>query len=363
MMKLKKLIYLTVLLTFSFSIALSEGKKEEIKIGIITPLTGAIANWGKSIRTAIEIANINLEHKAELIFQDEGVCSANMAISAYRYLTSIKKVDVLVTSCLGAAQAIAPKAKSANLPLFISGRSALDFHIKHPNVLSWLSLLDYEGEAIAELIKKERWKTGAVMSWSQYFGVQFVKGIKNALEKEKSNFSYEVIEVSGASTPSASEVQLLIKNQPEVIFLMLSDTSASFVIKQLRALRYNGKIVLQSSLLQNYNPEVRKNFKGALQQKFIVNEEAFKSLQNQVKVQLGEEVADDFIFSYDGFTELLKASQNCRKQKTKDLNKCLTKSLRNEKWREGASGKFRFMKNGSTVRPMVFRVVSESGFE
>jgi len=141
---------------------------------------------------------------------------------------------------------------------------------------------------------------------------------------------------------------------------MMAEPSAAFVVKQLSAFKYPGQIVLQSSMLQTYDKNVRKVFAGALQQKFPVDDLEFKALQAKMKEKQGEEVADDFVFSYDGFKALLAEAKDCAKDS--DLDACLTSRLRNEKWREGGSGPFRFMKDGSTERPMLFKTITESGF-
>ncbi|MBN8499439.1 hypothetical protein [Accumulibacter sp.] len=116
-------------------------------------------------------------------------------------------------------------------------------------------------------------------------------------------------------------------------------------------------------MLQTYDPGVRSVFQGALQQKFPANEAKFTELQSKIKVKQGESVADDFVFSYDGFKALLDEAAACRSQQSSSLDDCLSGRMRNETWREGASGRFRFMKDGATERPMVFRTITEPGFE
>nr|WP_291914349.1 ABC transporter substrate-binding protein [Accumulibacter sp.] len=140
--------------------------------------------------------------------------------------------DVLIASCLEGAQAIAPLARQNKLPLFISGRSSHEFQSKNPNALSWLSLLDYEGVAIAQLIKDKGWKKGTAMVWSGYFGVQFAAGIQAALKDSRLEFSYDVIEVDQGSNPVGAEIQKVLRGNPDVVFLMMSEPAAAFVVKQ-----------------------------------------------------------------------------------------------------------------------------------
>lgn len=356
------LLLVTCLIALPSTLVTEAKVESTLKIGIIAPLTGGVATWGLSVRTAIEIANEASPHPAALFFEDEETCIPRKALSAYHHLRSAKKVDVIVSSCLEGGQAIAPLALKHNIPFFISGRSSREFQAKHPNTLSWLTLLDYEGEAISNLTRERKWKSGTAMVWSGYFGVQFAQGIQAALVQSKSNSTFKTIEVDQGSSPQRAEVQRLIRDKPEAVFLMMSEPAAAYVVKQLKALRYEGEIVLQSSMLQTDDPEVRKDFVGALQQKFVVDDVKYSQIRSEIKKTLGESVADDFVFSYDGFSVLLGEARSCYDSNTSNLNACLSKKLRNGHWRTGASGKFRFMQDGSTERPMVFKIVTRSGF-
>ncbi len=335
----------------------------KLKIGVIAPLTGGVATWGRSVLTAIEVANSDSPHPAEINFEDEETCSPTKALSAYNFLRTVKKVDIIVASCLEGGQAIAPLAAREKVPFFVSGRSSHDFQSKNPNALSWLSLLDYEGEAIATLITEQKWKSGAAMVWNGYFGVQFAESIRNAITKKNLPFTYSIVKQDPSSTPTGAEIQQLIKDTPDVVFLMMAEPTAGYVVKQLQALNYQGKIVLQSSMLQTYDAGARFMFKGSFQQKFIVDPFRFLELQKKIRAKTQQEVADDFIFSYDGYTALLNEATECKKQGASSLDACITARMRDEKWRTGVSGKFRFMKDGSTERPMVFKTITEIGFK
>jgi ABC-type branched-subunit amino acid transport system substrate-binding protein len=365
-LKVEKFLVLLTITLFQLLAAHADEQSllaPRLRVGVIAPLTGGVATWGQSVRSAIELANRESANRAELFFEDEGSCVPTKALTALTYLQSEKKIDVLVASCLEGAQAIAPLARRSNLPLFISGRSSRDFQSKNPNALSWLALLDSEGTAIAELVRQKGWKRGTALIWPGYFGIQFAHGIRTAIKDSKLNFAFDTMEVDQLSNPTGAEVQRVLRGNPEVVFLMMSEPAAAFVVKQLKAHRYAGSIVLQSSMLQTYDHNARKIFQEALQQKFPANDAEFSRLQAQIRSKRGQEVADDFVFSYDGFKVLLNEAESCRRDHNRSLEVCLTDQMRNEVWREGASGRFRFMKDGSTQRPMVFRTITQHGFQ
>ena len=358
------LIVLTLLVPFTSTRADELGSsRRKPRVGIIAPLSGGVAIWGLSVKSAIELANEESRHPAELFFEDEETCVPAKALTAWQRLQSERKVDILIASCLEGAQAIAPLVRRSKIPFFISGRSSREFQDKNPHALSWLSLLDYEGRAIVQLVKEKGWKRGTAMVWQGYFGAQFAKGIQTALKESQLDFSLDVIEVAQGSTPVGSDVERVTRTKPDVIFLMTSEPAAAFVVKQLRARRYQGAVVLQSSMLQTYDKNAREVFVGALQQKFPANDKEFARVQGRIRQEYGDQVADDFVFSYDGFKALLDEVATCENRGDSSLEMCLTSHMRDERWREGASGRFRFMKDGSTERPMVFRTITVQGFE
>ncbi len=52
----------------------------------------------------------------------------------------------------------------------------------------------------------------------------------------------------------------MLIRKPDVFFLMLSEPAAAAVVRQLRAMRYSGDIVMQSSMLQTYDRGARARF-------------------------------------------------------------------------------------------------------
>jgi hypothetical protein len=116
-------------------------------------------------------------------------------------------------------------------------------------------------------------------------------------------------------------------------------------------------------MLQTYDSGARARFRGALQQKFEIDSVQFARLQQLLSQRLGQEVADDFVFSYDGFKAVLAEANACTALNAGSLEDCMSQRLRNEVWRTGASGAFRFMRDGSTERPMVFKSITDDGFD
>jgi branched-chain amino acid transport system substrate-binding protein len=84
--------------------------EKAIKIGVILPLTGRLAQMGEVERNAMLLAEADVnkdKKKIELIFED-GKGQPNEAITSARKLIDIDKVDLILTSTTGASLAVEP---------------------------------------------------------------------------------------------------------------------------------------------------------------------------------------------------------------------------------------------------------------
>ena len=59
--------------------------QQPLRVGVIAPLTGGVASWGLSVRTAIELANRDSAHPAEIYLEDEETCIPTKALTAFTY--------------------------------------------------------------------------------------------------------------------------------------------------------------------------------------------------------------------------------------------------------------------------------------
>jgi branched-chain amino acid transport system substrate-binding protein len=92
--------------------------KEPIKIGVIGPLTGGGAAFGKSLVAAIEMAKEQLSttrYKYEIIVEDDKSNPTESANAAQK-LINIDKIKALITITSGTGNAVAPLAELAKIP-------------------------------------------------------------------------------------------------------------------------------------------------------------------------------------------------------------------------------------------------------
>ncbi|MBN8548437.1 MAG: ABC transporter substrate-binding protein [Deltaproteobacteria bacterium] len=90
-----------------------------LRIGLIAPISGDLAQYGVAALNGMKLANEQIEGvPAEIFLEDNPSCGPSDAVTAAQKLINIEKVDLLVTVCTGAAQGVLPIVKARSIPLF-----------------------------------------------------------------------------------------------------------------------------------------------------------------------------------------------------------------------------------------------------
>ncbi len=106
------LVLLLNLIFVGYTITGNTIKKQTIKIGILTPLTGDLAFLGENVVKSAKLAvtDLGYEDRIEFVIEDAGnVGKGENAISAYRKLVDIEKIEVIIDGMASdGTMAIAP---------------------------------------------------------------------------------------------------------------------------------------------------------------------------------------------------------------------------------------------------------------
>lgn len=91
--------------------------KKEIRIGVIVPLTGGAAEFGKWARNAVEVAITDLNEKEissdnrYIAVHEDNKMDPKSGLSAFKKLVEVDRVIGVITSGSGIVLAIAPEAE------------------------------------------------------------------------------------------------------------------------------------------------------------------------------------------------------------------------------------------------------------
>ncbi len=97
----------------------ARAEQPSIKIGVVAPLTGSGAAFGRSCRVAAELAVRELPEKegsrVKLFIEDDGLIAAR-SVAAGRKLMDIDRIDALVSWSSGTALSLAPIVEQKRIP-------------------------------------------------------------------------------------------------------------------------------------------------------------------------------------------------------------------------------------------------------
>jgi len=102
--KMKKTLILSIM-ALLFLVACAQ-PVEKIKVGVILPLTGPLADLGKSERQGIELAVNELGKQNIEVFFEDGKADPKASLDAAVNLVSVKNVDYIITAHRGASMSI-----------------------------------------------------------------------------------------------------------------------------------------------------------------------------------------------------------------------------------------------------------------
>ena len=227
---MKKLL-LAVLLLASFIMSCGNGgeKKSDggnvIKIGVIGPLTGEVAQYGEAVINGVKLKTKEINDaggingkKIELVIADSKGDSQE-AINIYKKMVSQDKVDLVIGEVISSATlAIVDLAQNAKKPLITASGTNMDITKGRDFVFRTTFTDPYQGAATAKYAKTKGIKSVAVLTNTSS---DYSVGLAEAFKKQAQADGIKVIEEKYTKDDKDfKSVLTKIKGQnPESIFI------------------------------------------------------------------------------------------------------------------------------------------------
>jgi ABC-type branched-subunit amino acid transport system substrate-binding protein len=253
-----------------------------IKVGVVTPLTGAVAYWGESSTMGFELAKADLVKEGinvEFIIED-GQLDPKVALSAAQKLVNIDKVDAMYSEFNPAAIAVNSFLKDRNI---LSVYDAAPISPLKESINVYKTYLDYEDSCrkVADLLKSRGIKSIGVLKLNMEFGDLCLKGISrvytDGVYVEDYNAGSTDFRVA-LSKLKAKNVQVLFNAsfQPETlaslkqarelgmasVFVGLSETISPDVVAEYSSLLEGSIMYGLPNVLPDFVARISKEFPG-----------------------------------------------------------------------------------------------------
>ncbi len=233
--------------------AAGEGEQPPFRIGVMESLTGAGETYGNVAVRAKQMAldEINAAggingRRLEFVLEDSQ-CSAKEAVSAYRKLTDVDGVKIILgTSCSGAMLGVAPLAEADGVILF-SGLASNPDIANAGDYIFRTQISDVEvGTGTGNLL----WEDGVRKLATITEATDYAEGVRRTTVAQFTKRGGQVVSQESYSsdvTDFRTQLSKLFDAEPDALHLApQSEIAAGVIIKQARELGYTGPIYAET---------------------------------------------------------------------------------------------------------------------
>ena len=243
-----------LLLVAALSLACGGGQEtNSYRIGVMESLTGPGESYGTVANQAkqMAVAEINAAggvdgRPLELVVEDSQ-CSAQGAVAAYRKLTSVDGIRIILgTSCSSAMLGAAPLAEADGIVLFSGLASSPDI-ARAGDYIFRTQISDLEvGTGTGNLL----WADGIRRLATITESTDYAEGVRRTTVEQFEKLGGEVVaseRYASDVTDFRSQLSKLLAAEPEALHLApQSEFTAGTILKQARELGYQGPVYAET---------------------------------------------------------------------------------------------------------------------
>ena len=243
-MRIETYLFLAFIVINCFLMGCAGEKASETvyHVGVITPLTGEGASYGKSTMQGVNLAvsEINassfLDKPLEVIPEDDRI-DARTGVNALRKLVDVDNVPIVIgpfgSTVVLAVSPIAEQTQTVIISASATADEIADagdfvFRITPPNSKQGSDVADFSLNTLGS-------QTAAIIYQNNDYGIT----LKDAFETRFKELGGEVLAVEsaeGGSTDFRTQLSKIKQSQPDVIFFPLHHTESGLTLKQAREL-------------------------------------------------------------------------------------------------------------------------------
>jgi len=241
--------WITISVLMLGSIGCTKKGPDEIKIGVMTPLTGDVSSWGEMQRRSTEMALETINNsggvrgaKVKVIYEDDQA-DPKVGVNAFKKLVDVDKVPIVVGSPASTVTlAVAPIANEQKVVLLSSGSTATEVGKAGPYVFRIMPSDEVQSSIMASWAWDLGYKRIAIIYTENAWG----QGLKDAFEKDFKAKGGEILTIQ-SSTQDATDFRTQLAKIKDVksdaIYAPLYTRGAGLMIKQARELGLKQQIL------------------------------------------------------------------------------------------------------------------------
>lgn len=351
-----------LLLSASFSMA------KEVKIGVVLPVTGAIAAYGQVAWSGIELAN-ELEPKlkngdtVKLVLVDNKGDRVETATAATRLVSKDNVTGIIGAMTTGNTQQVLQIADEKKVPIITPGATS-DKLLDRSKYGARVTFMDsFQGTGFANYAINHGFKT-AILVTDQ--SAAYSLGLAKAFKKEfiaKGGKILSELKISSGDKDFKAIVSQIQSQNPQIVYMPIYHPEASLILRQAKQIGLKTQFASGDGAASDTFIELS----GDAAEGFLYTD-VFDSSNPSTK--LGSE----FVNAYkqkskkddiSGFTALgadayflmVDAMNRCENPSD---TQCVNKEIKNTKKFDGVSGEINIDAKGNAIRSLVIKEIKNA---
>lgn len=321
-------------------------KDDEVKIGVMVPLTKSAASYGKSVKKSIQLAKKQSDQDIELVFEDSK-CKGKAAASAAKKLINVDKVDAIIGElCSSATLAAAPIAQKNQVPMISPASTAPEVTDQGDYIFRVIPGDSKQGKFGAKLVAEDGYEKLAVLYVKDNYGT----GFNEVLKQQFPNQGGEVVEsvaFKKEATKLSSQLTKIKSAEPDAIYIISNSPASSVAaLEKIEELGIDAQVYGSEGLKGSDTLEAGDAAEGL---KVTAVSAGSKDFNQAHKDEYGEEPGPFAAQGYDAFQAIAETIKQGAKTGKEIKQRVYEVDF------SGVSGDIKFDQNGDV--PGNFRVL------
>jgi len=324
----------------------------EVKVGVISPLTGPAASFGVSQKNGTELAleDINakggINGKKVIAVYEDSQLDPNKALSAFKKLVSVDKVPVVIgQGSTTEILALAPASDQSKIILVSPGASGAKITGSGKYIFRLSPSDAFQGTMAANFAAKKGFKKGAII----YVNNDWGNGLKDGFEKDFKLAGNEIVSSEAIEPASKDFKTVLVKiktKSPDFVYIPIHPDQAGVLLKQAKELGAKLQFIGADSFSEKSILTVAGNSaEGVIfTMPAKTSGAAYDEFQRKYKAKFNSEASYIAAVAYDAMVVTAKAIS----ESGSDAEK-IKQNLQGVKGYQGVSGDITFDKNGDVI--------------
>ena len=354
------------LIALAAAVAISSAAAKEIKIGVVLPITGAVAAYGQTAWAGIKLAN-KLEPTLKngdtitLVVEDNKGDKVETATATTRLVSEDKVSGLIGAMVTGNTQQVLQIADEKKVPMIAPAATA-DKLLDRAKYGARVTFMDsFQGTSFASWAVSQNMKTAVlVVDQSTSYSIGLARAFKKEFEKQGGKLLKE-LKISSGDKDFKAIVSQINSLNPDLVYMPFYHPEAALLVRQARQIGVKSQFASGDGVSNDTFIELASDASNGYLYTDAFDSSNPPTAKSKAFVEAyAKENGDSNVPGFtalgaDSYYLMIDAMNRCADGADRE---CVNKEIKNSKNFEGVSGIINIDKKGNAERSIVIKEIA-----